>query len=132
MPAKVSIEPKSLAEFVEACRQFAAGMKITMRDAVLEQPETTTNVEPPLDWDEVPAAGPPAPEAPAPEAPVEPAGGPPLITTREVLLRAALGALHQPLGGQHALGLAPQRPAPRRRRRPRPPARWAASLEFTS
>lgn len=37
MPAKVSIEPKSLAEFVEACRQFAAGMKITMRDAVLEQ-----------------------------------------------------------------------------------------------
>jgi hypothetical protein len=37
MPAKVSIEPKSLAQFVEACRQFAAGMKITMRDAVLEQ-----------------------------------------------------------------------------------------------
>lgn len=37
MAAKVSIEPKSLAEFVEACRQFAAGMKITMRDAVLEQ-----------------------------------------------------------------------------------------------
>lgn len=37
MPSKVSIEPKSLAEFVEACRQFAAGMKITMRDAVLEQ-----------------------------------------------------------------------------------------------
>lgn len=37
MPAKVSIEPKSLADFVEACRQFAAGMKITMRDAVLEQ-----------------------------------------------------------------------------------------------
>jgi hypothetical protein len=37
MPAKVSIEPKSLAQFVEACRQFAAGTKITMRDAVLEQ-----------------------------------------------------------------------------------------------
>jgi hypothetical protein len=37
MPAKVSIEPKSLAEFVEACRQFAAQTKITMRDAVLEQ-----------------------------------------------------------------------------------------------
>ena len=37
MAVKVSIEPKSLAEFVEACRQFAAGMKITMRDAVLEQ-----------------------------------------------------------------------------------------------
>jgi len=37
MPSKVSIEPKSLAEFVEACRQFAAGMKITMRDAMLEQ-----------------------------------------------------------------------------------------------
>ena len=37
MPAKVSIEPKSLQQFVEACRQFAAGMKITMRDAVLEQ-----------------------------------------------------------------------------------------------
>ena len=37
MASKVSIEPKSLAQFVEACRQFAAGMKITMRDAVLEQ-----------------------------------------------------------------------------------------------
>lgn len=37
MPAKVSIDPKSLAEFVEACRQFAAQTKITMRDAVLEQ-----------------------------------------------------------------------------------------------
>lgn len=37
MPSKVSIEPKSLAEFVEACRQFAAGTGITMRDAVLEQ-----------------------------------------------------------------------------------------------
>ena len=37
MPAKVSIEPKSLAQFVEACRQFAAQTKITMRDAVLEQ-----------------------------------------------------------------------------------------------
>ena len=37
MPAKVSIEPKSLAQFVEACRQFAAATKITMRDAVLEQ-----------------------------------------------------------------------------------------------
>jgi len=37
MPAKVSIEPKSLAQFVESCRQFAAGMQITMRDAVLEQ-----------------------------------------------------------------------------------------------
>jgi hypothetical protein len=37
MPAKVSIEPKSLQQFVDACRQFAAGMKITMRDAVLEQ-----------------------------------------------------------------------------------------------
>jgi len=37
MPSKVSIEPKSLAQFVEACRQFAAATKITMRDAVLEQ-----------------------------------------------------------------------------------------------
>lgn len=37
MAVKVSIEPKSLAEFVEACRQFAAGTKITMRDAILEQ-----------------------------------------------------------------------------------------------
>ena len=37
MPAKVSIEPKSLQQFVEACRQFAAGTQITMRDAVLEQ-----------------------------------------------------------------------------------------------
>jgi hypothetical protein len=37
MPAKVSIEPKSLAQFVEACRQFAAQTSITMRDAVLEQ-----------------------------------------------------------------------------------------------
>jgi hypothetical protein len=37
MPSKVSIEPKSLAEFVEACRRFAAETKITMRDAVLEQ-----------------------------------------------------------------------------------------------
>jgi hypothetical protein len=37
MASKVSIEPKSLSQFVEACRQFAAGMKITMRDAVLEQ-----------------------------------------------------------------------------------------------
>ena len=37
MAKKGAIEPKSLAEFVEACRQFAAGMKITMRDAVLEQ-----------------------------------------------------------------------------------------------
>ena len=37
MASKVSIEPKSLQQFVEACRQFAAGMKITMRDAVLEQ-----------------------------------------------------------------------------------------------
>ena len=37
MKVKASIEPKSLAQFVEACRQFAAGMKITMRDAVLEQ-----------------------------------------------------------------------------------------------
>lgn len=37
MASKVSIDPKSLADFVEACRQFAAGMKITMRDAVLEQ-----------------------------------------------------------------------------------------------
>lgn len=37
MAVEVSIEPKSLKEFVEACRQFAAGMKITMRDAMLEQ-----------------------------------------------------------------------------------------------
>lgn len=37
MPANVSIEPKSLQQFVGACREFAAGMKITMRDAVLEQ-----------------------------------------------------------------------------------------------
>lgn len=37
MAVKVSIEPKSLADFVEACRQFAAGTKIAMRDAVLEQ-----------------------------------------------------------------------------------------------
>lgn len=34
---KVTLDPKSEAEFVEACRQFAAGMGITMRDAVLEQ-----------------------------------------------------------------------------------------------
>ena len=37
MPSKVSIEPKSLQQFLAACGQFAAGMKITMRDAVLEQ-----------------------------------------------------------------------------------------------
>ena len=37
MAVKVSIEPKSLAQFVEACRQFAAGTKIAMRDAMLEQ-----------------------------------------------------------------------------------------------
>jgi hypothetical protein len=37
MPAKVSIEPKSLAQFVEACRQFAEATGISMRDAVLEQ-----------------------------------------------------------------------------------------------
>ena len=37
MPSKVSIEPKSLAEFVEACRQFSVGAGIAMRDAVLEQ-----------------------------------------------------------------------------------------------
>jgi len=52
MPSKVSIEPKSLAEFVEACRQFAAGMKITMRDAVLEQAmlacQDAANFTPPL------------------------------------------------------------------------------------
>lgn len=34
---KVTIEPKSLAQFIEACRQFAAGTKIAMRDAMLEQ-----------------------------------------------------------------------------------------------
>jgi hypothetical protein len=34
---KVSLEPKSLNQFIEAIGQFAAGMKITMRDAVLEQ-----------------------------------------------------------------------------------------------
>lgn len=34
---KVKIDPKSLSEFVDACRQFAAGTKIAMRDAVLEQ-----------------------------------------------------------------------------------------------
>lgn len=52
MPAKVSIEPKSLAEFIEACRQFAAGTKITMRDAVLEQAafacQDAANFTPPL------------------------------------------------------------------------------------
>jgi hypothetical protein len=37
MAKKGAIEPKSLAQFVEACRQFAAQTKITMRDAVLEQ-----------------------------------------------------------------------------------------------
>jgi hypothetical protein len=37
MPAKVSIEPKSLAQFVEACRRFAEATGISMRDAVLEQ-----------------------------------------------------------------------------------------------
>lgn len=34
---KVRLEPKSLKQFMEACGQFAAGMKITMRDAMLEQ-----------------------------------------------------------------------------------------------
>lgn len=57
MPAKVSIEPKSLAEFVEACRQFAAGTKITMRDAVLEQAmlacQDAANFTPPM----LPAGG---------------------------------------------------------------------------
>lgn len=37
MPSKVSIEPKTLAQFVEACRQFAKNSGIAMRDAVLEQ-----------------------------------------------------------------------------------------------
>lgn len=37
MAAKVSIEPKSLAEFVEACRQFSRRSGIAMRDALLEQ-----------------------------------------------------------------------------------------------
>ena len=37
MPSKVSIEPKSLAEFLEACRQFGKASGITLRDAVLEQ-----------------------------------------------------------------------------------------------
>jgi hypothetical protein len=52
MSVKVSIEPKSLEEFVEACRQFAAGMRITMRDAVLEQAmlacQDAANFTPPL------------------------------------------------------------------------------------
>ena len=52
MPARVSIEPKSLAQFVEACRQFAAQTKITMRDAVLEQAafacQDAANFTPPL------------------------------------------------------------------------------------
>jgi hypothetical protein len=52
MAVKVSIEPKSLEEFVEACRQFAAGMRITMRDAVLEQAmlacQDAANFTPPL------------------------------------------------------------------------------------
>jgi hypothetical protein len=34
---KATIEPKSLNQFLEALGQFAAGMKITMRDAMLEQ-----------------------------------------------------------------------------------------------
>lgn len=33
----VRIEPKSLKEFMDACGQFAAQMKITMQDALLEQ-----------------------------------------------------------------------------------------------
>jgi hypothetical protein len=37
MAVKVSIEPKSLAQFVEACRQFAKKSGIAMRDALLEQ-----------------------------------------------------------------------------------------------
>lgn len=52
MAAKVSIDPKSLSEFVEACRQFAAGMKLTMRDAMLEQAmfacQDAANFTPPL------------------------------------------------------------------------------------
>ena len=52
MAVKVSIEPKSLAEFVEACRQFAAGTKIAMRDAVLEQAmfacQDAANFTPPM------------------------------------------------------------------------------------
>ena len=52
MAVKISIEPKSLAQFVEACRQFAAGTKITMRDAVLEQAmlacQDAANFTPPL------------------------------------------------------------------------------------
>lgn len=44
------------------------------RDAVLEQPETTTNAEPPLDWDEPPSgAESPAPTPPAAE-PVDTTG----------------------------------------------------------
>lgn len=37
MASKVRIEPKSLADFVEACRQFSKQSGIAMRDAVLEQ-----------------------------------------------------------------------------------------------
>ncbi len=52
MPAKVSIEPRNVAQFVEACRQFAAGTGITMRDAVLEQGmlacQDAANFTPPL------------------------------------------------------------------------------------
>lgn len=37
MPTKVSIEPKSLAEFLEACRQFSKNTGYALRDAMLEQ-----------------------------------------------------------------------------------------------
>jgi hypothetical protein len=52
MAKKGAIEPKSLAQFVEACRQFAAQTGITMRDAVLEQAafacQDAANFTPPL------------------------------------------------------------------------------------
>ena len=52
MPARVSITPKSQAEFLAAIGQFAAGMKITMRDAILEQAalacQDAANFTPPL------------------------------------------------------------------------------------
>jgi hypothetical protein len=52
MAARVSIQPKSLQEFLGAIGQFAAGMKITMRDAILEQAalacQDAANFTPPL------------------------------------------------------------------------------------
>lgn len=52
MASKVRIDPKSLSEFVDACRQFAAGAGIAMRDAVIEQGmlacQDAANFTPPL------------------------------------------------------------------------------------